>query len=145
MGWRRGQAYNQHLRERVFLAFDAGTPVGGVARMLQVSVSYVSKVLGRRRRSGETTARPQRCHVPAKLTAWHGAIRERISRRPDETLAELQSWLKETHQVSASVTLIWETLNELKLTRKKRPCTRRNRAAPTSPRHARPGVRSARR
>jgi transposase len=143
MGWRRGQAYNQHLRERVFVAFDAGAPVGAVARMLQVSISYVSKVLGRRRRSGETTARPQRCHVPARLTAYHACLRERVRACPDATLAELQTWLKETHQVSASVTLIWETLAELKLTRKKRPCTRRNRPAPTLPRRVRSGVRSA--
>jgi transposase len=145
MGWRRGQAYSQHLRERVFVAFDSGTPVGAVARMLQVSVSYVSKVLGRRRHTGETTARPQHCHVPAKLTACHAALRQRVRACPDATLGELQNWLQETQQMSASVTLIWETLNQLKLTRKKRPCTRRNKPAPMLPRRVRSGVRSVRR
>jgi transposase len=98
MGWIQGRAYHQDLRERVFQVADAGTSVTGVAKLLRVSVSYVSKVLGRRRRTGETTARPQCGHVPAKLAAYHDAIRDRISAVPDTTLAELRMWLKETHR-----------------------------------------------
>jgi transposase len=64
MPWKRGKAHAQDLRERVFAAFDEGLRVGQIAEALFVSVSYVSKVLGRRRLTGETTARPQRCHVP---------------------------------------------------------------------------------
>ena len=63
MAWRRGKSYAQDLRDRVFVAADDGEPVGRIATMLRVSVSYVSKVLTRRRLTGETTARPQRCHV----------------------------------------------------------------------------------
>lgn len=69
MPWQHGRAYAQDLRERVFAASDAGLPVGRIAAMLFVSVFYVSKVLGRRRKTGEITARPQRCHVPRKLTS----------------------------------------------------------------------------
>jgi transposase len=127
MGWRRGQAYHQDLRERVFEVADTGPSVGGVARLLRVSVSYVSKVLDRRRRTGETTARPQCGHVAAKLTAYHAAIGERVDAVPDATLAELRAWLQQTHQLTASTTLIWETLRALNLTRKKRLCTRRSR------------------
>lgn len=131
MGWKRGQAYGQDLRDRVFLAADGGLAVGGVARALRVSVSYVSKVLGRRRRTGETTTRPQRCHVAPKLADYHAAIRERVRSCPDATLSELQSWLTEAHQVSASITLIWETLKALDLTLKKRLCMRRSRTVRT--------------
>jgi transposase len=127
MVWKQGRAYHQDLRDRVFQIADAGTPVGGVAELLRVSVSYVSKVLGRRSQTGETTAREQRGHVPAKLTAYHAALRERVGATPDATLAELQAWLKQTHQVTASTTLIWETLGALELTLKKRPFTRRSR------------------
>jgi len=77
MLWQRGQAYSQDLRDRVFAVADAGTPVGQIADMLLVSSSYVSKVLIRRRRTGETSARPQCCHVPAKLSHYHAAIRDR--------------------------------------------------------------------
>ena len=67
MQWRRGRAYSQDLRERVFALCDAGDAVGEIANALCVSVSYVSKALSRRRDTGEISARPQRCHVPPKL------------------------------------------------------------------------------
>ena len=124
MLWERGKAYGQDLRERVFAASDAGTPVGVIAKMLLVSTSYVSKALGRRRDTGETNARPQRCHVTPKLKAHHDAIRERVLAVPDTTLEELKAWLLETRDVEASVTLIWETLRLLDLTLKKRRSTR---------------------
>ena len=119
MVWKRGRAYAQALRERVFGAFDAGLPVGQIAAMLLVSVSYVSKALSRRRDTGETMARPQRCHVPRKLAGLLAALQEHVAARPDATIAELRTWLLETHKVSASKTLIWETLAHLELTRKK--------------------------
>jgi transposase len=133
MLWQRGKAYGQDLRERVFAASDEGTPVGVIAEMLFVSISYVSKALGRRRDTGETTARPQRCHVPPKLKPYHGAIRKRVSACPDGTLEELKAWLLETHDVEVSTTLIWETLKLLDLTLKKRSCTRLNRIDRMSP------------
>jgi len=120
MLWQRGRAYAQDLRERVFAAADMGLPVGRVAEMLFVSISYVSKVLGRRRTTGETTAKPQRCHVPCKLTGQFGAIEEQVNARPDATIEELRTWLLETHNVSASTALVWETLAHLQLTRKKK-------------------------
>ena len=45
--WRRGQAYAQHLRERVLAA--SGTP-GEVAERLAVSTAYVSRVRSRQAR-----------------------------------------------------------------------------------------------
>jgi transposase len=63
MHWRRGKPYSQDLRDRVFAAADDGEPVGRIASGLRVSISYVSKALSRRKLAGETTARPQRCHI----------------------------------------------------------------------------------
>jgi transposase len=119
MLWQRGKAYSQDLRERVLASADEGGQVGQIARLLRVSVSYVSKVVGRRRTTGETAARPQRGHLRPKLAEWHGAIRDQVSARPDMTLEELRAWLLATHQVSASVGLIWHTLATLGLTLKK--------------------------
>ena len=45
MLFRRGVAYCQDLRERVFAIADGGAGVNQTARLLMVSVSYVSKVL----------------------------------------------------------------------------------------------------
>jgi hypothetical protein len=44
-----------------------------------------------------------------------------VKARPDATLEELRTWLLETHKVSASTTLMWETLGQLRLTLKKDP------------------------
>ena len=119
MRWRRGRAYSQDLRDRVFAAADDGAQVGEAAEMLHVSVSYVSKVLERRRTTGETSARPQGGHVLPKLARLYDAIREHVTGRPDATIDELRAWLLATHQVSASVGLIWQTLASLGLTHKK--------------------------
>lgn len=143
MLWRQGRAYAQDLRERVFAAADAGQPVGRIAEVLFVGISYVAKVLSRRSSTGETTARPQRCHVPRKSRNHLTAIREQVAARPDATIEELRQWLRETHQISVSVTLLWETLAHLELTLTKRPCTPRSRTVRTWPRPAPNGVRAS--
>jgi transposase len=119
MLWRRGKAYSQDLRERVFAAADEGQRVGQIAAMLRVSVSYVSKVLSRRRQTGMTTALPQRCHVPRKLAGLEDAIRARVRAFPDATLTELGGWLEQTYCVRASTGLLCKTLTQLDLTYKK--------------------------
>ncbi len=53
-----GRAYSQDLRERVIASVDCGTGAYAAASIFRVSVSYVYKVLGRRKRTGETRARP---------------------------------------------------------------------------------------
>jgi transposase len=140
MSWRRGQAYAQHLRERVLAAVDRGMGAYQAAPVFQVSVSWIYKALARRRDTGESTARPQINHVSPKLLAQHEAIRLKLKSEPDLTLNELRSWLREAHQVSISLRGMWKTLRQLDLTRKKRPSMRRSRTVPTSPRRGRLGT-----
>src|ERR1700684_2072763 len=116
MLWQRGKPYSQDLRERVLAEADDGTPVGRIAALLRVSVSYVSKVLSRRQRTGQTIALPQRGHLPRRLAALHGAIEAQVAARPDATIAELRTWLCESHKVSASAGLMCKTLATLDLT-----------------------------
>ena len=142
MLFQRGKAYSQDLRERVFAAADDGGKVGQIARGLRVSVSYVSKVLSRRDKTGETTARPQRCHLTPKLADLYRAIRQQVAARPDATIAELRAWLLATHEVAVSDGLVCETLAELGLTLKKSRFGQPNRIAPTSLRHASSGARN---
>lgn len=127
MLWKRGSAYPQELRERVMLAADEGGRVNQIARRFKVSVSYVSKVLGRREKTGETSARPQVNHVPAKLAPHEAALRAKVAAEPDLTLAELQAWLAKDHRVSISVRVLWKTLRRLNITRKKSSSTRPSR------------------
>src|ERR1700761_5494968 len=136
MLWQRGKSYSQDLRERVFAAADDGEAVGRIATMLRVSVSYVSKVLTRRRVTGQTTARPQRCHVTPKLGGLHAEIEAQVANRPDETIAGLRGWMPETHKYYASSGLMSKTLAALDLTFKKSLSTPPSRRAGMWPRRA---------
>ena len=142
MLWKQGKPYSQDLRERVFAAADDGERVGQIAVLLRVSVSYVSKVLSRRRLTGGTRALPQRCHVQPKLTHLHAAIRVQVAACPDATIAELRAWLLATYQVPVSNGLMWATLKTLDLRLKKSRSGRPNRTVQTLPRHERSGVRN---
>src|SRR6202046_795052 len=143
MLWRRGKPYSRDLRDRVFAVADDGETVGRIAAMLRVSVSYVSKVLSRRRLTGQKTARPQRCHVAPKLSGLYPAILAQVTSRPDATIAELRAWLLETHKVSASTGLMNKTLAALDLTFKKNRSTQLSRRARMLPRRASNGVSAA--
>lgn len=119
MPWRRGKAYSQDLRDRVFAGADAGKAVGQIAAAPQVSVSYVSKALSRRERTGITTALPQCGHLAPKLAGLHEDIRARVAAKPDATIGELRAWLRTERQVLVSGGVVWRTLAKLKLALKK--------------------------
>jgi transposase len=140
MPWRRGKAYSQDLRDRVFAAADAGKAVGQIAAALQVSVSYVSKALSRRERTGVTTALPQHGHVAPKLAGLHADIRARVAAKPDATISELRAWLRTERQVLVSGGVVWSTLAKLKLTLKKSRCGLPSRTGLRSPRRVTGGA-----
>ena len=142
MGWRRGQAYSEDLRQRVLAAVDAGMAVRKAAALFRVSVAYIYKAVIRRRRTGEVTARRQRGHQQLKLTPFFDALRVAVAARPDATIAELRAWLVATHGVSISHAGLWTTLDRLGLSLKKRLRTRPNRSVPTSPPRASLGAAS---
>jgi transposase len=143
MNWRRGKAYSQDLRERVLSAVDGGMPVYEAAPLFQVSVSYIYKARLRRQRTGETSARPQRCQLGRALEPHYEAIRAEVAARLDATLDELRAWLLDTHGVSASQGGMWNALDRLALTLKKRRSTPQSRSGPTSPPRAMPGTPSS--
>lgn len=139
-----GRPYSQDLRQRVIAVVDGGIGVTAASRLLRVSVSYVSKVMGRRRATGETTARELGRGPRPKLADHHERLRRRVAAVPDETLEELRAWLLAEHAVAISVGRLCTTLRELKLTRKKRRSTPPSRSVPTSPPHEPPGARRSR-
>jgi transposase len=140
MAWRSGQSYSGDLRGRVLAAVDGGSAAGVVAVRFGVSVSYIYRILARRRQTGETEARAQRSHQPFKLAPHHEAIRAEVARRPDVTLDELRAWLVAEHGVSASLGLMHNTLARLDLTRKKRLAVLRSGIDRMSPSPAPSGV-----
>ena len=132
--------YSQDLRERVLTTVGSGTRVCTAARLFLVSVSYVSKVVGRQRTTGETTARTGRAGRKPKLLPHDAAIRARVMSCPDATLAELQAWLAGERQVKVSIGCLWNRLKFLKLTLKKSRSEPPSKTGRTSPRRAMLGV-----
>ena len=118
MAWRRGQAYGQDLRERVLGAWELS--VRAAAVRFAVSPSYVAKVRGRLRRTGDTAPGPQRNHVPPRLAPLADALRARVASGSDASLAELRAWVLAEHGVRVSQPVMWKTLARLGLTLKKR-------------------------
>jgi transposase len=140
MGIAMGRAYSQDLRERVMAAVESGTGAYAAASIFQVSVSYIYKALGRRRATGETSARPWAGGPKPKLAAHDEALRARVLSEPDATLAELQAWLLADHTMKVSVGCLWKRLRHLGLTLKKSRCGPPNRTAPMSRGRARNGA-----
>ena len=69
-----GKPYSQDLRERVLGAIDDGGDAYEIAPLFNVSVSYIYKILGRRRTAGETTAR---WRAPDQARKWHARFADR--------------------------------------------------------------------
>ena len=137
-----GKPYSQDLRERVIASVDLGGRVYAIAPVLQVSVSYIYKALGRRRATGETTARTGRAGRKPKLLAHDEALRAHVGEHPDATIEELQGWLLAERKVKVSVGCLWNRLRFLGLTLKKSHSGPPSRIGRTSPKLARIGMRA---
>jgi transposase len=135
--------YSQNLRERVIAAVDTGTGANVAAPLFRVSVSYIYKILGRRRASGETMARIGRAGRKPKLSAHDEAIRARVADHPDATLEELQAWFAVERKVKVSIGCLWNRLQILELPLKKSQSELPSRIGRMSPRLARSGVRAS--
>jgi transposase len=113
--YQRVKAYSLDRRERVVAASDDGERVGEVADLLRVSVSYGSKAPTRRRRKRDHGAIAPWSPAADVGAALRGDPRS-CCRRRDTTIEALRAWLLATHQMSASVGLIWHALKLLGLT-----------------------------
>jgi transposase len=121
-----GKPYSQDLRERVLRAIDDGGDAYEIAPLFHVSVSYIYKILIRRRTTGETMARAQRHGPRPKLDPHNDVLRARIEAVPDTTIDELRSWLLSEHKIKVCNACVWKQLGRLGLTLKK------SRSAPPS-------------
>ena len=124
------KAYSLDLRERVAAACDEGAMSRAeVAESLAVSVSFITKLLRRRRESGTLAARPWGGNrKPALDGAGLRLLRRLVGEQPDATLAELRDRLG----VAVTVWSVRRALRQLKLTYKKSRCGPPSRTARTS-------------
>jgi transposase len=115
------EAYSMDLRERVAAACDSGTlSQPEIAEQYEVSVSFITRLLRRRRQTGSVAPKP---HAGGPAPVLSERDRERVAARvrgqPDITLAELCARVSD--RVSDST--MSRLLIGMGLTRKKRRFT----------------------
>ena len=122
------EAYSLDLRQRICAACDEGIETHAeVAERFDVSLSFLQKLLRRRKSSRSIQAKPRGGgRKPLLSAADHQRIRRHVHARNDATLAELRQALFDSGTVLVSVSTLCRTLAALNLPRKKRRCTRRN-------------------
>ena len=122
--------YSLDLRQRVVAAVDAGGSTHAqVASRFAVSLGWVRKLLGQRRRTGEIKPVGHRggarCRVNEHVL---GLIHAAVAAQPDIALEELRAHLRRRTRVRVSISTLWRWVEALGLPRKKR---RSLRAKPT--------------
>ena len=123
--------YSQDLRERVVRACDerVGTR-GRIAELFSVSVSWVRKLLRRRKATGSVAALPHNAGRKPKLTEGdRRRLAELVRQDPGATLAELRERLG----APVGRSTVHEALRALRLPLKKSRSARPSRAGRTSP------------
>jgi transposase len=121
--------YSLDLRQRVAAAVDGHEGTWHeIAARFSVSVSFLARLLRQRRRTNSLAPRPHGGgHPPAYSTTDRDRLRQFVQEQPDATLAELRQRLGRT----CSLTALWRTLRQLRLTRKKKTLRADQQNTPT--------------
>ena len=120
------EALSLDLRERVAAACDEGAESQPeVAERFAVSVSFITKLLRRRRLTGSVAAKPRGGgRKPALGAGDLGRVRRLVAEQPDATLAELCGRLRAGGGPAVGAWTMCRALKALGLARKKSPSTR---------------------
>ena len=112
------RAYSMDLRERVAAAVDEGDgSQREIARLFRVSLSFVSRLLKRRREVGTLDPEPHRGGPPRVLSiAERCRLWDLVEEHNDYTLEEL----RQAGGFDCCTTTIWRALRRHGLTRKKK-------------------------
>lgn len=110
--------YSDDLRERVVAAVDAHEgSLRQIARTFRVSVSFIVRLLKRRREAGTIQPKPHDGGSPPVFgPAELQRLAELVNEHPDATLKQLGN----QGGFSCSLKTIWYALRKLRLTRKKK-------------------------
>jgi len=115
------RAYSLDLRQKIVNAYDRGVSTQGqIAQTFGVSRSFVEKLLGRRRGTGEISSLPhgggghRACDEQAQAV-----VSRLVMEQPDATLQELCEGLFEERGIHISVATMCTELKRLDLRRKK--------------------------
>jgi len=118
------EAYSLDLRKRVLAACDAGHGTKAVAVLFKVSPAWVRRLKQRRRELGTIDVLPGRYGRPFTLNEQHlSRLAELVRQHPDATLRELRGHLR----VDIALSSLCCALQRMKLSFKKKSCTRPNK------------------
>jgi transposase len=117
----RMKAYSLDLRQKILRASDQGLGLQrAIAALFGVSLSFVEKLLRRRRATGDIAPRP---HVGGRRPSCDEAalaqVRRLVHEQPDATLAECCERLFVQRGLRVSVPTMGRLVLSLKLPRKK--------------------------
>ena len=120
--------YSMDLRQRIAAAIDHGEgSFRAIARRFRVSLSFIARLLRRRRQADTLEPKPQGGgHPPAWDHEGQERLRELVRQHPDATLDELRQQLG----VACSRSALARALEKLKLTRKKKTLHAQERNRP---------------
>ena len=125
-------AYSQDLRQKIVQACDrkAGSQKE-IARLFGVSLSFLEKLLRRRRTSGDVRSLPHRSgHRRMLREGDQETVRRLVEEQPDTTLEELREALSKERGVRVSVSTMGVELRRLGLGVKKSHSTRQRETRP---------------
>lgn len=122
------EAYPTKVRELVLDGYEQSVTTAKIARRLQVSKSWVRGV-NQRWREQKLRGAIQQKHGPDPKfdQARRRELGELVRKTPDATLEELKKQLT----LPVSISTIWRTLNDMKLTLKKSRSMPANKTGPT--------------
>ena len=134
------KAYSLDLRQKILRASDQGLgSQRAVAAFFGVSLSFVEKLLRRRRTTGDIAPRPHAGgRRPSCDEAALAQVRRLVREQPDVTLAELCERLLAERGLRVSVPTMGRLVIKLRLPRKKSRSTPANRTPSAFSRRARP-------
>jgi len=117
------EAYPNKVREQVLGAYAQGIKTKEIAGRFGVGPAWCRGVKQRLREQGLRGAIQQK-HGPDPILdqARREQLARLVSQKPDATLQELKAKL----DVPVNISTIWRTLQDMKLTLKKSPFTRRS-------------------
>ena len=125
-------AYGNQLRQTLLHAGDLQqfSPVR-LAEIFGVSLSWVKRVLQRRRQTGQGELLPFAGGARSKINDQpRQQVRQYVLNDPDTTLREVQRWLETSQAIPLSLPTLSRLLTKLDLPRKKSHSMRRNATPP---------------
>jgi transposase len=125
-------AYGNELRQKLLDATDLHQfSQGRLAEIFGVSLSWVKRVIQRRRETGSSQLLPFAGGKRPKLSQQQcEQVRQYVLADTDTTWREVQHWLETTYTLRLSLPTLSRLLTKLDLPRKKSHYTRRSVTAP---------------